>query len=216
MRTRPGTRITTVALALATALAATGCGSETIRTGRSPVYVIVEKLEAASGADDTEWGSELFSDVETLKKETIDGKEVKVPSYYADIGRAQMLLGMKDIGAPGNPTAPTTNNLVTVTRYRVSYRRADGRNTPGIDVPHAFEGAVTGTIGASGSSSLAFTLVRLQAKFEPPLIGLRDGAAVAVSAIADVTFYGRDQVGNDVEARGSITVTFANWADPEN
>jgi hypothetical protein len=211
MRTRPGTRIPTVALAFAAALAA-GCGSDTIRTGRSPVYLIVERIEGASGADDNKWASELFSDVETLRKQTVDGKEVRVPTYYPDLGRAALQTAMKDIVSPA---APSTNNLVTITRYRVSYRRTDGRNAPGVDVPHPFEGGVTGTIGPT-SSSLGFTLVRLQAKFEPPLIGMRDGGSVATSTIADVTFYGRDQVGNDVEATGAITVTFANWADPDN
>jgi hypothetical protein len=191
MRTRPGTRIPTVALAIAAALAATGCGSDTIRTGRSPVYLIVERL-TASGA------SELLSDVST-----------KQP----DLGHAVLQTAMKDVV---NPTGPSTNNLVTITRYRVSFRRTDGRNAPGVDVPHAFEGAVTGTIGATSSPPIGFTLVRLQAKLEPPLIGMRGGGSVATSTIADVTFYGRDQVGNDVEATGAISVTFGNWADPDS
>jgi hypothetical protein len=216
MRTRPGTRIPTVALAIAAALAATGCGSDTIRTGRSPVYLIVDRIEGASGADDNKWGTELLSDVETLRKQTVDGKEVRVPTYYPDPGRAVLRIAMKDIGGAGSPTAPSTNNFVTVTRYRVTYRRTDGRNAPGVDVPHPFEGGVTGTIGSTSSSPLGFTLVRLQAKFEPPLIGMRDGGSVATSTIADVTFYGRDQVGNDIEAGGTISVTFANWADPDN
>jgi hypothetical protein len=216
MRTRPGRHVTTLALAAAVALAAASCGSETIRTGRSPVYLIVERLEASSGAEDNKWRTELMSDVETLKKQTIDGREIRVPTYFADPGRALIQLGMKDVGGPGSPTAPSTNNLVTITRYRVSYRRTDGRNTPGVDVPFPFEGAATGTIGGATSTPLGFTLVRLQAKFEPPLIGMRDGGSVALSAIADVTFYGRDQVGNDVEVAGAIGVTFANWADPDD
>jgi hypothetical protein len=90
MRTRPGTRLPTVALAIAAALAATGCGSDTIRTGRSPVYLIVDRIEGASGADDNKWGTELFSDVETLRKQTVDGKEVRVPTYYPDPGRVAL------------------------------------------------------------------------------------------------------------------------------
>ena len=40
------------------------------------------------------------------------------------------------------------------------------------------------------------------------------GGAIAIMTIADVTFYGRDQAGNDVSVTGSITVNFADWADP--
>jgi hypothetical protein len=214
MRTRPGTRIPTVAVAIAAALAAAGCGSETIRTGRSPVYLIIDRIEGASGADNNKFGTELFSDVETLRKQTVDGKEVRVPTYYPDPGRVALRIALKDIGGGGSPTAPSTNNLVTVTRYRVSYRRTDGRNAPGVDVPHPFEGAVSGTIGPD-ASDLNFTLVRLQAKLEPPLVGMRADRS-ATSTIADVTFFGRDQVGNDVEATGAISVTFANWADPDS
>ena len=45
-----------------------------------------------------------------------------------------------------NPNGPTSNNAITVNRYRVTYRRSDGRNTPGVDVPYAFDGAVTFTV----------------------------------------------------------------------
>ena len=37
-----------------------------------------------------------------------------------------------------------------------------------------------------------------------------------ISTIADITFYGRDQVGNDVSITGSISVNFSDWADPES
>ncbi|MCK7469888.1 MAG: hypothetical protein MZU95_03085 [Desulfomicrobium escambiense] len=49
--------------------------------------------------------------------------------------------------------APTPVNSVTVTRYHVAFKRSDGRNTPGVDVPYAFDGAATGTIGADGGCS---------------------------------------------------------------
>jgi hypothetical protein len=36
-----------------------------------------------------------------------------------------------------------------------------------------------------------------------------------ISTIADVTFYGRDQAGNDVSATGSIGIDFGNFGDPQ-
>jgi len=80
-------------------------------------------------------------------------------------------------------------------------------------VPYSFDGGVTFTVTESPSSAV-FVLVRAQAKLEPPLISLRGaGGQIAISTIAQVTFYGRDQVGNDVSVSGSIGVNFADWGD---
>ena len=116
---------------------------------------------------------------------------------------------MKDIT---NPNAPSTNNAVTISRFHVEYVRADGRNTPGVDVPYPFDNAVTGTVTAGGQRTLGFEIVRSVAKREAPLVQLIDSANV-ISTIARVTFYGRDQVGNDVSVTGSIQIDFANFGD---
>ena len=82
-------------------------------------------------------------------------------------------------------------------------------------MPYAFDGAATTTI-TDRAATMVFVLVRIQAKLEAPLKNLREGGgALAISTIADITFYGRDQAGNDVAATGSISVNFADWADPE-
>jgi len=197
----------TVAIAvLLVAAGGLGC-SKTVREGRSPAYLILEELEAASvtEADATpQFAQILRSDVQTKG------------AVFEDLGQATFRLALKDIGNPANPTAPTTNNFITVNRYQVAYRRTDGRNTPGVDVPYPFEGAGTVTVGTD-EVVLVFALVRIQAKLEPPLAQLVAlGGAQAISTIADVTFYGRDQTGNDVVVNGSISVNFADWADPEN
>ena len=125
-------------------------------------------------------------------------------------------LALKDIGTTASPTAPTTNNQVTITRYHVNYRRADGRNTPGVDVPHGFDGAVTVTIPAEGSATAAFEIVRHQAKQEPPLANLANGGGSnIISTIAEITFYGRDQAGNEVTVTTSMSVNFGDFADPQ-
>jgi hypothetical protein len=187
----------------ALALAVSGCG-DTVRQGRSPAYLIIDQIEAASGADDAAFSHELSSDVAT------NG------TRFEDLGRVTLSLGLKNIGGPGETAAPTSNNFITVTRYHVAFRRSDGRNTPGVDVPYAFDGAGTVTVTDS-ASTLGFVLVRGQSKFEPPLsnlVGL--GGSVLISTIADVTFYGKDQTGNDVAVTGSISVNFADWGDPSS
>jgi hypothetical protein len=58
--------------------------------------------------------------------------------------------------------------------------------------------------------------VRVQAKLEAPLRNMRGlGGAIAINTLAQITFYGRDQAGNDVEATGTLQVNFADWADPQ-
>ena len=103
-------------------------------------------------------------------------------------------------------------NEVTITRYHVEYTRADGRNTPGADVPYSFDGAATGTIPAGGSLTLGFDLVRNVAKQESPLAQLRTSPNI-ITSIALVTFYGRDRVGNNVSVTGQIQIDFGNFGD---
>jgi hypothetical protein len=177
-----------------------GC-SETVRTGQSPAYLILDRLDASSGAQTSLTFSGLLrSDVSTKG------------SIFEDNGRVTLRMALRDVT---NPAGPTTNNQITTTRYRVEFRRTDGRNTPGVDVPYAFEGAITLTVSDQQTQGV-FTLVRAQAKAEPPLITLRgSGGALVISTIADVTFFGKDQTGRDVTVTGSISVNFADWADPD-
>ena len=100
-------------------------------------------------------------------------------------------------------------------RYHVDFVRSDGRNTQGVDVPFAFDGASTATVGANGAT-VTFPIVRVQAKVEAPLMALRNmGGALAISTIATITLYGHDQAGNAVSVSGQMSITFADWADPE-
>ena len=163
-------RRTIVFTAAGLALAGAGC-SDTVREGRSPSYLIIDKIEATQGTDTTLTG-QLSSDV--LTKGTV----------FEDRGFATMSLGLKNVSS-----TPTQTNAITVTRYHVDYRRADGRNTPGVDVPYGFDGATTGTISES-DATLTFVLVRVQAKLESPLANLAGlGGAQVIATLADVTFF---------------------------
>jgi hypothetical protein len=181
--------------------------SDTVRTGRSPAYLIIEGMEGIHGADDSLVDANFASDVRTFG------------GVYEDSGVAHMRIAFRDVDYNA-AVGPTDNNAITINRYRVSYRRADGRNTPGADVPWPFEGATTATI-REDTESVSFVLVRIQAKLESPLVQIVSstaaiGGAGAISTVADVTFYGRDQAGNEVTVTGSMDVTFADWADPDN
>jgi len=197
------------------ALAGTVSCGQVARTGRSPAFLVIDTMEAASGAKPGEFGVPLLSDVQTLVKQTIAGVEQQVPTIYNDLGQASIRLMLKDQGNPGTPSSPSALNQITITRYHVDYVRSDGRNTQGVDVPFSYDGGVTATI-TSSPSTVTFELVRHEAKEEAPLRALIGGGGrIFVSTIANVTFYGADQAGNDVQATGSISVNFADFADPQ-
>jgi hypothetical protein len=171
--------------------------------GNSASRLMIQRLEGARGDRSDDFSGDLSSDVVSTAPD-------QSQTIYSDMGRVAFLLALKDPGSPGLPTISTTNNAVTVNRYRVRYIRADGRNTPGVDVPYPFDGAVTATI--QSPVEVVFTLVRAQAKAEAPLAGLVNNAMI-ISTIAEVTFYGHDQSGREVVTIGNIGVHFGNWAD---
>jgi hypothetical protein len=189
--------------AVAVAAVATMAGCTTAqKTGESASYLILDAL-AASGANPTDFGGVLSSDVRTKG------------GILADNAQATFTLGLKDPGGVGTPTVPSPANFITITRYRVKFVRSDGRNVEGVDVPYAFDGAVTATVGGTQITA-GLNLVRVQAKLEAPLLALAgQGGAIVISTIAEVTFYGHDQAGREVSVTGFIGVNFADWADPD-
>lgn len=176
--------------AVALPLMLTSC-SESVRTGQGSSYLVMKTLTGGP-QDDTTVESDVVSDT---------------GSIFTDVGTAELELVMKDPGGPG----PSPVNSITITQYRVEYVRTDGRNTPGVDVPFGFTSGVSATI--SDTSTVGFTLVRIQAKEEAPLKALRQGGgANAISVVARITFYGHDQSGREVSISGNLDVTFADWA----
>lgn len=198
------------AAAIAVLAGSVSCGN-VAEQGRAPATVVVDLVEAASGAEPGNMGGFLLSDVQTL----VDGN----PTIFNDVARATMRIIAKDAGNGQNSLAPTPLNAVTITRYRISFIRADGRNTSGVDVPFPVDGALTVTL--SGTPTVVpFEIVRHQQKVEQPLVSLASvngsfgGVRLFISTIAEITFYGKDQVGNDVQAKGTISVSFSDYADP--
>ena len=66
-------------------------------------------------------------------------------------------------------------------------------------------GLLGGLFGDSGASQYQDMLKQLAG----------GGGALAISAIAEVTFYGSDQAGHEVSVVGRIGVNFADWGDPQ-
>ncbi len=193
------------AVAMSASLA--GCGGEFVRDSRSPVRLVVNKVEV----NDDE--HTLLSDVITMVTSPEPCKpESPCPAVLNDMAVVNMSLVLRDPGNPASPSSPSDLNQVTINRYRVQYRRSDGHNVPGVDVPYDFDSAFTMTVPASGTGEAAFQIVRHSAKEEAPLRALRFTGDL-ISTIAEITFYGRDQAGNEISATSFMGIDFGDFAD---
>jgi hypothetical protein len=206
---RNATRLMGIAALVA---ASVSCG-DVVRQGSSPVYLVIDVLQATrGGGKSTTATTNLLSDVITnITTPDPCTNASPCPTIFDDIATVTLRAPLKDTGATA-PLSPTTNNEVTINRVHVEYIRADGRNTPGVDVPFAFDSAVTGTIPAGGTRDLAFEIVRHVAKQESPLVQLKTSSNIILT-IANVTFYGVDRVGNAVQVTGQISIEFGNFGD---
>ena len=205
-------RATCVAVTACAVLGA-GCGSY-VREGRGPMQAVLTTLEGASGVSPDKFGGTLSSDVLTFVKKDQNGVQVSVATIYGDVARASVDVTLKNPGTSESPTQPSTINEVTFSRYRITYERSDGRNTPGVDVPYSFDSAVTFSVKQGTTGAAGFDLVRITAKQEAPLAALASNSTF-ITTIATVTLYGQDRAGNEVIATGKIGVTFGNFGDPE-
>ena len=196
-------------VAVAALMASASCGGEMLRTGRSPVYLIVMGVD---GGDDN--GAVLRSDVQVLVDPPAGGTSTaKIPTVFDDVAVATIQVEQKNTTDTG---ASSTLNTVTINRYHVEYRRADGRNTPGVDVPYGFDGGTAASIPPNASAQVNFIAVRHSGKLEPPLKNLVSfGGQGFIATIAEVTFYGRDQNGNEVSVVARMDVVFGDFSDED-
>lgn len=184
---------------LVAALMVAGCGDPS--QGRSPSRVVIDEIKVAQGGSSPTFANgPLNSDV------------ITAGVIVNDLAEVTMELILKDQGVPGTVNQPSALNAVTFTRYHVEYRRADGRNTPGVDIPYAFDGATTFTVAGDAVTTIV-EVVRHVAKLESPLAALASDQKV-INTITTVTFYGKDQAGNNVKVSADLQVNFGNFADP--
>jgi hypothetical protein len=175
-------------------------------------------------SDDTESASMLIvenimgtdmddNEVDFLQSDVIfqDPEKPDDDTIYADSAVVSFRGRLLD---PASLTGPSHYNDITVTRYVVSYIRADGRSTEGVDVPYSFEGNLTAVVPIDSTQDASIVIVREVAKMEPPLISLHNWRdAGVINCTAKVDFYGQDQVGKTIKATGYLTIFFANYAN---
>jgi hypothetical protein len=105
---------------------------------------------------------------------------------------------------------------VLIDQIDVEFKRADGRNTEGVDVPYRFSQPVSMRAQINLATKIPFVLIRHVAKMEAPLLALREvpSAEFVLQLIAVVTIHGKDLGGHRVApVTGYISVWCANFAD---
>ena len=199
-------RAKTVVLSLSAVAMILACTAETTKQDSTNTFVTVVSMQGLAGGVGGAADDELNSDV--------CGGTAFITG--CSVAEDQCTVTMAAQPKNGIPTlGPSYLNNIVFNRYRVTYIRADGRNVAGLDVPYPFDGGMQLLVTADATtSSASFVIVRVQAKLEPPLRNLAgDGGANVISAVAEVDFYGTDNAGRNITARGYLNVHFADWAD---
>jgi hypothetical protein len=198
------------------AAAMTGCVPDWARENETGIIMEIAGITGFAGGEQggTE-GDILMSDVVTDGAAFNDDAVVTVNVYRK------------------NPTVSATSPLehVRLESYQVRYFRTDGHSVEGVDVPHRITGALnsirfhTPTETGEIEAEAVITVVRQQAKREPPLLNLVGGNRGAtgslllpgqglITTVAEITIYARQvTTGEPLSATGQFQVTFADFAD---
>ena len=166
-------------------------------------FLTIVAMTTTNGGTGEE-GEDLFSDV------CQGGGAFPNCTVFNDNATVTIRAQVKD---STHPASINGVNDIVITRYRVTYLRADGRNTPGVDVPFPFDGVTSFRIPPDGSLvDELFMVVRQQAKLESPLRELAGaGGNVLISTLTQIDFFGRDGAGRDITVRGHVNIVFGDF-----
>lgn len=106
-------------------------------------------------------------------------------------------------------------NNVIVDQIDVEFKRTDGRNVEGVDVPYRFTQPMNWLVAVESPQKIPFVLIRHVAKLEAPLLALREvSQSFVLQLVAKVTIHGKDLGGHRIApVSGYLSVWCANFAD---
>lgn len=182
--------------------------------------IIVSLLLASCLAKEDDSTSGTMLQIISLTGNDLEGKEGST-TVFSDVvtnGSVKNDNGVADIAAlPLDPYLEVTSQYmdVMVDQIDVEFRRTDGRNAEGVDVPYHFTQPMSMLVTTLAPVKIPFVLVRHVAKTEMPLLALIANPEV-LQLVAVVTIHGRDLGGHRVApVTGYINVWCANFADPK-
>jgi hypothetical protein len=107
---------------------------------------------------------------------------------------------------------------VLVDQIDVVFKRTDGRNVEGVDVPYRFTQPMSMLVPINENLEIPFVLIRHVAKLEAPLLALREvtSQGIVLQLVAQVTIHGKDMGGHRLApVTGYISVWCSNFADAD-
>ena len=179
-------------------LALSGCTPDFVQQNESNVLLEVIQVEADAGGEG-QGGAFLLSDVVDTKGGSFNDNVV---------------ITLRSVPKNQNPASlpPGEFESVIIERYEIAYRRSDGHNLEGVDVPYRITGNITQNIPAGGEGDVAIIVVRHAAKDEPPLLNIANGGGQELLTVfADITLHGRTLSQKGVRARATLQITFGNF-----
>jgi hypothetical protein len=185
--------------------------------------IIVALAMAACNAVENDSTSGTMLEIVTLTGKDLEGNEGSTTVFSDVITNGSIINdnGIAEVKAALlNPTIPdnaiTSYMDVMVDQIDVEFRRTDGRNVEGVDVPYHFTQPVSMLVSFNETVKIPFVLIRHVAKLEAPLIALREvpSREFILELVAVVTVHGKDLGGHRVApVTGYVTVWCGNFAD---
>ena len=189
------------------------CG-DVVRQGKSPVFVVVDS-SGRFGRRARRDGRLSVVRRPDARRTAIDGETVRVPVIFNDVAQATMRLIAKDAG---NGTDQSGSDAVECRHHQpLSDHLHQGRRAEHARGRRAVSCRRRGDRDALADADRCAVRDRpSSAEARQPLRSLANfGGRLFISTIAEITFYGADQVGNDVQVKATMNVSFSDYADPD-
>jgi hypothetical protein len=186
------------------------------------VLIIVALLLASCVAKENDSTSGSFLIINSLTGNDLKGAAGST-TVFSDVLNAGSVVNdsaVAEVNAQIYDPAKTADisyfNNVVVDQIDVEFKRTDGRNVEGVDVPYRFTQPMNWVIAVNTPGKIPFVLIRHVAKLEAPLLALREvpSQTFVLQLVAKVTVHGKDLGGHRVApVSGYLTVWCANFAD---
>lgn len=190
------------------------------------VLIIAALFLASCAAKENDSTSGSFLVINSLTGNDLEGLPGST-TVFSDVNTAGTIIndnGMAEVTTLTYDPTPdsvdhdiTYYNNVVVDQIDVEFKRTDGRNVEGVDVPYRFTQPVNWLVEVDATEEIPFVMIRHVAKLEAPLLQLRDlSQSFVLQLVAKVTLHGKDLGGHRVApVTGYMSVWCANFADPE-
>jgi len=191
------------------------------------VLIITVLCLAGCVAKENDSTSASFLVINSLTGNDLEGNEGSA-TIFSDVSAAGSIINDNCVAAVTartyNPVDDETLNPITyyqdviVDQIDVEFRRTDGRNVEGVDVPVHFKQPMNWLVKVGDTESIPFMLIRHVAKIEAPLLALLEvpSQGIVLQLVARVTLHGKDLGGHRVApVTGHVSVWCSNFADPE-